>query len=79
MVKEVEKKETPKDNKFNGKARVYHISTHENGYKVKLAGGERAIKTFKTQKEAIAYAKELVKSQGGSYVIHSLNGSIRKG
>ena len=79
VAKEVEKKETPKDNKFNGKARVYHISTHENGYKVKLAGGERAIKTFKTQKEAIAYAKELVKSQGGSYVIHSLNGSIRKG
>ena len=79
VAKEVEKKEAPKDNKFNGKARVYHISTHENGYKVKLAGGERAIKTFKTQKEAIAYAKELVKSQGGSYVIHSLNGSIRKG
>ena len=79
VEKEVEKKEAPKDNKFNGKARVYHISTHENGYKVKLAGGERAIKTFKTQKEAIAYAKELVKSQGGSYVIHSLNGSIRKG
>ena len=71
------KKEEPA--KFNGKARVYHISQHENGYKVKLAGGEKAIKTFKTQKEAIAYAKELVKTQGGTYLIHSLDGSIRKG
>ena len=71
------KKEEPA--KYNGKARVYHISQHENGFKVKLAGGDRAIKTFRTQKEAIAYAKELVKTQGGTYLIHSLDGTIRKG
>ncbi len=61
-------------------ARVYHISKQRaiNQWQVKLAGGEKAIKYFNTQQEAIDYAKELVAKNGGSIRIHSLTGQMRK-
>jgi hypothetical protein len=59
--------------------RVYHISKQPTGkWQVKLATGERAIKLFDTQEQAIAYAKALVKTQGGSIRVHSLTGKMRK-
>ena len=59
--------------------RVYHVGKQKSGkWQVKLENGERAIKLFDTQKEAIDYAKELIKTQGGSYRIHSRQGKIRK-
>jgi hypothetical protein len=59
--------------------RVYHISKQPTGkWQVKLATGERAIKLFDTQEQAIAYAKGLVKTQGGSIRVHSLTGKMRK-
>lgn len=60
--------------------RVYHISHHptEDKWQVKLAKGEKAIKLFDTQLEAIEYAKELSKNQGGSIRLHSVAGRIRK-
>jgi Na+-transporting methylmalonyl-CoA/oxaloacetate decarboxylase gamma subunit len=59
--------------------RVYHISQHDGGkWQVKLATGQKAIKLFDTQAEAIDYAKGLVKTQGGSIRVHSMKGSIRK-
>ncbi|MCH5180938.1 MAG: DUF2188 domain-containing protein [Erysipelotrichales bacterium] len=64
--------------KYKDKARVYHISKNDENWQVKLAGGEKAIKLFKTQKEAIDYANSLVETQGGSIRIHSLKGKIRK-
>ena len=64
--------------KYKDKARVYHISKNDDNWQVKLAGGEKAIKLFKTQKEAIDYANSLVETQGGSIRIHSLKGKIRK-
>lgn len=67
-------------NLYNGKTRTYHISKQKTtgDWQVKLAGGQKAIKIFKTQKQAIEYAKELVKTQGGSIRIHMVNGQIRK-
>lgn len=66
--------------RYNGGARTYHISkaSSGNGWQVRLANGKKAIKIFKTQKEAIDYAKGLSKSQGGSIRIHSMKGKLRK-
>lgn len=71
---------TRQDNRYKDGARTYHISRHllSNTWQVKLANGEKAIKTFKTQKEAIDFAKGLVRTQGGSIRVHSKKGSIRK-
>ncbi len=58
--------------------RTYHITKQPNGeWQVKLAGGKKAIKLFPTQREAIAFARGLVESRGGSYRIHSVKGKIR--
>ena len=64
---------------YKDKSRVYHIARNENGkWQVKLANGEKAIKLFDTQLQAINYAKALVKTRGGSIRIHSVKGKIRK-
>lgn len=71
---------TAKINRYKNGARTYHISRHifSNGWQVRLANGEKAIKLFNTQKEAIDYAKKLVTTQGGSIRIHSKKGKLRK-
>ncbi|QCZ36649.1 DUF2188 domain-containing protein [Mycoplasma nasistruthionis] len=58
---------------------VWHVSQHDDGWKVIRQGGVKAIKTFATQKEAIDYAKEIAKNNEGRYVIHGMNGKIRGG
>lgn len=59
--------------------RIYHISKHRSGnWQVKLAMSVKPIKLFSTQEGAINFAKELVKTQGGSIRIHSMAGKIRK-
>ncbi len=71
----------PASSLYNGSVRVYHISTTKSllgKWQVKLAGGEKAIKVFATQEEAIHYTRGLVSSQGGSIRLHSLDGRIRK-
>lgn len=82
-IPEPEKKTTSVshlDNKYKDGARTYHISRHllSQQWQVKLAHGEKAIKLFATQAEAIRFAKGLVKTQGGSIRVHSLKGKIRK-
>ena len=47
-------------------------------WQVKFAKGEKAIKLFDTQAEAIAYAKKLAENQDGNITIHKKDGSIRK-
>ena len=67
--------------KYKDGARVYHIARSKfvsRHWQVKLAGGEKAIKIFPTQAEAINYAKMLVRKQGGSIRIHSMKGQLRK-
>ena len=55
--------------------RVYHVSKREDGkWQVKFAGGEKAIKLFKTQKEALDYSKEMTKNQKGALLLHNSKG-----
>jgi hypothetical protein len=71
--------ETADPNNYMNRPRVYHISKQDGGqWQVKLATGQKAIKLFATQEEAINYAKGLVKTQGGSIRVHSLKGKMRK-
>ena len=65
---------------YKGGTRTYHISKHPSGqWQIKLASSDKAIKLFDTQAEAIAYAKGLVESRGGSVRIHSVKGRMRRG
>lgn len=60
---------------------VYHISYHDRRlktWKVKTENAGRALKVFPTQKEAIDFANQCVKKNGGSIRIHSMVGRIRK-
>lgn len=41
---------------------------------MKFAGGEKAIKLFKTQAEAVAYTKEMAKNQDGKMLVHNSKG-----
>ena len=55
--------------------RVYHIVKREDGkWEVKFAGGEKAIKLFSTQVEAVAYSKEMAKNQKGAMLVHNSKG-----
>ena len=89
--KEAPKKEAPKKVEAKKEApkkveekedinKIYHISKRkEDGmWQVKFANGQKAIKLFKTQEEAIAYAKKLAVNQEGSISIHKVDGKIRK-
>ena len=60
--------------------KTYHISKRkEDGkWQVKFASGQKAIKLFDTQAEAIDYAKKLADNQEGSISIHKVDGKIRK-
>lgn len=57
--------------------RVYHVSKREDDgmWQVKFAGGEKAIKLFKTQKEALDYSKQMADNQGGKMLVHNSKGA----
>lgn len=76
---EKKKEEKEEKEKEQEKKRNYHVSKREDGkWQVKFAGGEKAIKLFSTQAEAIAYAKKLAENQEGSISIHKKDGKMRK-
>ena len=55
--------------------RTYHLVKREDGkWEVKFAGGEKAIKLFSTQVEAVAYSKEMAKNQKGAMLVHNSKG-----
>lgn len=56
--------------------RVYHVVKRpEDGkWAVKYAGGEKVIKLFDTQIEAIDYSKKMAKNQGGKMLVHNSKG-----
>lgn len=55
--------------------RVYHVAKREDGqWAVKFAGGEKAIKLFRTQAEAIEYSKQMAENQGGKMLVHNSKG-----
>ena len=85
--KEEAKKATPakkaepvKEEKQEISNKIYHISKRKEDdmWQVKFAKGQKAIKLFKTQAEAIAYAKQLANNQDGSISIHKVDGKTRK-
>ena len=76
-----EEQNLPADGQAKAKPAVknYHVAHRQDGkWQVKFAKGERAIKLFDTQEEAIAYAKKLAANQDGRITIHKKDGSIRK-
>ncbi len=58
----------------------YHIAqrNEDSLWQVKAEGAEKALKLFKTQQEAIDYAKKVAGNQEGSIMIHKKDGSFRK-
>lgn len=77
--KKAEAKPAAKEEKSSAadKTRVYHVVKREkdNKWEVKFAGGEKAIKLFNTQKEAIEYSKVMAENQGGTYLVHNSKGA----
>lgn len=55
--------------------RTYHVVKRaDKKWEVKFAGGQKAIKLFDTQKEAIEFTKAMAKNQEGSYLVHNSKG-----
>ena len=57
--------------------RTYHVSKRKEDGKwtVKYAGGEKVIKLFDTQKEALEYTNKMAENQGGSVLVHASKGA----
>ncbi len=78
-AEKVQEEVPAKAEKEKSAARNYHVAKRPDGkWQVKFAGGEKAIKLFSTQAEAIAYAKKLAENQDGSISIHKKDGKLRK-
>lgn len=71
--------EVGEEKKNANRPKNYHISLRLDGkWQVKLGKGEKALKLFDTQAQAIAFAKEKAKNQDGHITIHKVDGKIRK-
>ncbi|HIY97338.1 MAG TPA: DUF2188 domain-containing protein [Candidatus Borkfalkia excrementigallinarum] len=78
-AEKVQEEVPAKAEKEKSAARNYHVAKRPDGkWQVNFAGGEKAIKLFSTQAEAIAYAKKLAENQDGSISIHKKDGKLRK-
>lgn len=56
--------------------RTYHLVKRSDGkWEVKFAGGQKAIKLFDTQKEALEYSKKMAENQDGKVLVHNSKGS----
>ncbi|MCR4879897.1 MAG: DUF2188 domain-containing protein [Bacilli bacterium] len=57
--------------------RVYHVNKRpEDGkWTVKFAGGDKVIKLFDTQKEALEYTKKMAANQDGKVLVHASKGA----
>ena len=75
-AKPAPKKAEPKKEKPSH--RNYHVVKRADGkWEVKFAGGEKAIKLFATQKEAIDYTKKMADNQGGVMLVHNSKGASK--
>ena len=55
--------------------RSYHVAKREDGkWQVKYAGGQKAIKLFDTQAEAVEYTKKMANNQEGAMLVHNSKG-----
>ena len=55
-----------------------HVVPHGQGWAVRSPSHVRVSGTFRTQKEAIEYARDAARSQGTELVIHGRDGRIRE-
>jgi hypothetical protein len=55
-----------------------HVVPYGSDWKIKREGNEKAIATFKTQKEAFEKAREMAKVEKCDVMIHGKNGKIRE-
>lgn len=83
-TEKVEAKPAPKKEEPT-KTQKYHISLNNDEkseffkqWRVRKSGSNKTIKYFKTQKEAIDFAKTLAKNADTDIVIHKTDGKIRK-
>jgi len=76
-AKPAAKKAAPKAEEKKDAKRVYHVAKREEDgmWQVKYAGGEKAIKLFKTKAEAEAYTKQMAENQGGAMLMHNSKGA----
>ena len=73
--KSVKKAPTKKAAKAAESTRVYHVVKRADGkWEVKYAGGEKAIKLFDRQDEAVVYSRQMAKAQKGAMLVHSSRG-----
>lgn len=73
---EAKKPAAKKPEKKEVNYRNYHVVKRADGkWEVKFAGGEKAIKLFATQKEAVEYTKKMAENQGGSMLVHNSKGA----
>lgn len=54
-----------------------HVVKNDEGWSVKGAGNSKATKIFRTQKEAIEFARDIAINQKSEVVIHGRDGKIR--
>lgn len=55
-----------------------HIVPDQHGkWSVRRGGAERAAKVFSTQHDAVTYAKDIAKKQGGELYVHRIDGTIK--
>lgn len=59
-------------------AKTYHVSKRNDGvWQVKYAGGEKAIKLFKTKDEAMEYTKKMAVNQDRAIIVHASKGKFK--
>ena len=69
------KKPAAKPAKKSVDFRNYHVAKRADGkWQVKYAGGEKAIKLFDNQMEAIVYVRKMSKNQKGKMLVHNSKG-----
>lgn len=75
-VKKPAEKKPVKEEAKEVNYRNYHVVKRADGkWEVKYAGGQKAIKLFDTQKEAIEYTKVMAENQGGKMLVHNSKGA----
>lgn len=59
-------------------AKNVHVTKRDNGWAVKTAGSEKAVKITETQKEAIEVGKSIAQNQKSELIVHGVDGKIRE-
>jgi hypothetical protein len=57
--------------------RAVHVTPKGDGWKVKSANAERAVKVTATQVEAIQIGRRIAMNRGAELIVHRTDGTIR--